>query len=51
MAAGVVFSIVRPIIPEDDVVACTEVNTGEIIKGEISFALAVSVRPAHAVQK
>ena len=51
MAVGVVFSIVRPITPEDDVVACAEVNTEEIIKGETFFALAVPVRPTHAAQK
>ena len=37
--------------PEDDAVACAEVNTMGIDTGEILTALAVSVRPAHAVQK
>lgn len=36
---------------EDDAVACAEVNTKRIDNGEILFALAVSERPAHAVQK
>ena len=51
MAVGAVFSIVRPMIPEDDAVACAEVNTMRIDTGEIPIALAVSARPAHVVQK
>ena len=51
MAVGVVFSTVRPIIPEDDAVTCAEVNIMGIDIGETLIALAVSVRPAHAVQK
>jgi len=51
MAVGVVFSIERPVKPEDDAVTCAEVNTVGIDIGEILSALAVSVRPAHAVQK
>ncbi|WP_029201374.1 hypothetical protein [Oribacterium sp. NK2B42] len=51
MAVGAVFSIVRPLYPEDDAVACAEVYTEGIDIGEILFALAVSVRPVHAVLK
>ena len=51
MAVGTVFSIVRPLYPEDDAVACAEVYIEGIDIGEILFALAVSVRPVHAVLK
>ena len=36
---------------EDDAVACAEVYIEGIDIGEILFALAVSVRPVHAVLK